>query len=64
MALLVVPQGIQRTRKPGFKLEKHSRSVNGLPAWSVCRPADDSDPAGIGVLLGFRQGTTRRHDSA
>ena len=32
------PVRIQRKRTKGYNMQEHSRSINGLPAISVCRP--------------------------
>jgi hypothetical protein len=33
------PRRLQLSRKKGFRLQDHSRSVNGLPAVNVARPS-------------------------
>ena len=44
MASLVLPQRIRCSRARGYNLQHHSESLNGLPAWKVCRPSRFGNP--------------------
>lgn len=41
---MVEPVRLQLSRKKGFSLQEHSRSINGLPAVKVSRPGKFGNP--------------------
>ena len=49
------PKRIQLSRRKGFRLQKHSMALNGLPAVNVARPSKWGNPfAGEGSVKNFR----------
>ena len=57
------PVRLRLSRKRGFDLQAHSRSVNSLPAVSVARPGKWGNPFAIGKQVKDDSGIWRELDS-
>jgi hypothetical protein len=51
---MVLPVRIQLSRAPGFRLQEHSRALNGLPAAKVDRTTRFGNPYRVGGLIDLR----------
>jgi hypothetical protein len=50
---MILPVRLQLSRKSGFNLQAHSRSVNGLEAVNCARPSKMGSPCKVGMWRGY-----------